>query len=113
MIDKKPALQWGSIGQTSANWTISIALTERHNRIILMGHNWAAFTIKYDTSTDYYTAISVSGSTATNHYFRFDNVTPSATVDIVITALQGSDTEARIGQLIITESIFNWGWEDL
>lgn len=107
LLDKKAILQWGSISKTSANWTIDIAITEAVDRIILMNHNFASFTIKYDTSNNFSTAISVSGSTATNHYFRFNSVTPSTNINIVVTALQGSDTIARLGQLIITETIFN------
>jgi len=107
MLDKKTALQWGSIGQTSANWTITVSITNAIDRIVLQNHNWASFTIKYDTSSNFSTAISVSGSTATNHYFRFNSVTPSATVDIVVTALQGSDTIARLGQIVLTETFFN------
>jgi hypothetical protein len=104
IFDKNVDRAWGSLGKASANYTITITITQAIDRLLILNHNWDSYTVKYNSGNDFSTPISISSSTATNHYFRFNSQVPT-TLEIVITALQGSDTIARVGQIVATETI--------
>lgn len=97
--------------QIDVNWIDEETLTD----IILIKHNWAAYTIQYwngSTYVDFSTAINVSGSTSETTQHRFDSVT-SSRIRIIITGTQTADDEKQLYQLIVTNQLLTGalnGW---
>jgi hypothetical protein len=100
LIDRNEDTKWYSTGDTTTPWTIvwTPDFATSINRIFVQGVNWATFTIKYNTSSDFSTAITATGSAETDFYFEFNAVSVT-NVTITITALQGTDTLASASQI--------------
>lgn len=100
---------WMTTGSTdAADTTLEIDFVDEWTigEILLIGHNFKAFTIKYDDSgwTDFTAAINeTTNSDSTTHF----SVTPVETskIQIIITGCQVVDAEKVLKQLIITKKL--------
>ena len=93
LINRNSEDQYVSVGASSGTRTITWTPTSAKtiNRIFLQSHNFDTFTIKYNTSSDFSTAISLSGNTNTNHYFEFNSVSvTSVTISVSVTMTVGA-----------------------
>lgn len=101
---------WITTGSTDAasttlevDWITGRDVTD----IILIKHNWKAYTIQYWnglTWTDFSTPISVSGSTDETTQHEFDSVEISR-IRIIITETQVTDDDKELYQLVVTNKI--------
>lgn len=107
LFDRNDELQYASIGATSGTrtitWTPSAATAI--TRIYLQNINWATFTVKYDTSSDFSSAISLSGNTKTNLYFEFNSVSVTNVV-FSVTATITSGEAIKAGQIYVGRELF-------
>jgi len=108
LYDRNTDFQWVSTGETSGTSTITYTPGSSKNArlICIQNHNWKAFTIKYNTSTDFSPAISVSGNTTvTNHFFL---VTEQAynTLDISVTDTITASELRKAGQIYVSEELY-------
>jgi hypothetical protein len=83
---------------------INMADTEYVDTIILIGHNFKAFTIQYLDTTwkDFSTAIAETTNTDATTEFTFTGVYTSQ-IKIIITGCQVVDADKQLKQLIITK----------
>lgn len=108
VFDRNKERQWSSVGEVAGTSTLTYTPGSSKNArlIAVQNHNLKAFTIKYNTSTDFSPAISVSGNTTeTSHFFlvteqAFNNVVVSITDTIT------AGETRKIGQLYISEEIY-------
>lgn len=91
---------------TGATETITITVSATISRLAIIASNLASFTVKYNTSSDFSTAIAISGSTHDNYYFEF-NSQAITNIVIAITATQGS-VPIKIGQVWIGTELFEF-----
>jgi hypothetical protein len=105
LIDRNDDTKWYSVGDATTPWSIVWTSATSINRIFVQGVNWATFTIKYNSGSDFSTPISVSESTRKNFYFEFNSVSVTS-VTITITALQGTDTLASATQIYFGTEYF-------
>lgn len=101
LIDRNPDYQYMSIGSTSGTrtitWTPSLSTPRTISRIFVQNINWDTFTIKYNTTSLFSTAISVVGNTKTSMYFEFNSVAITNVVISVFTTMTAGDV-IRCGQ---------------
>lgn len=93
----------------AANTQIDVDMSDARpiDRIILVGHNFKAFTIQYwngASYVDFSTAINETTNSDFVTEFIFDEVETSA-IRIIITGTQVADEQKILRQLIITKSI--------
>lgn len=107
LIDRNEDTKWYSIGDETTPWSIvwTPSTSTSINRIFVQGVNWATFTIKYNSSSNFSTPISISTSTKTNFYFEFNAVSVTS-ITINITALQGTDTFSSASQIYFGTEYF-------
>ena len=114
LLDKRPKLTHTTAGQTGSNATYIYAPTDSPSigRIIILGSNWQAFTITYDSGTAFSTAINVTNQSGGDFYFEFDNVTITADITITVTSTSPGGGEKTVGQIIFTRTLYtlpnNW-----
>jgi len=73
--------------------------------IILIEHNWDAYTIQYWTGSayaDFSTAINESSITTDTNHYNFDSVNTNK-IKIIIDSTQVADADKRLSQLIVTD----------
>ena len=93
----------------AANTQIDIDLGGENalDRIILVKHNFKAFTIQYHDGTsytDFSTAISETTNTDSTTEFTFDSVTIQL-IRIIVTGTQVADADKELYQLLICKSL--------
>lgn len=99
---------WMTTGSTdAANTTLEIDFNDvrEFDRIMILGHNLKAFTLKYwngSTWTNFSTAIAETANTATSNYYEFTKVL-SDKLQLIITGTQTPDVDKSIKQIIVTE----------
>lgn len=110
---------WSTTGSTdAANTQIDVDMTDTYtfDRILLVGHNFKAYTIQYHNGATYVnfsTAISESTNTNTTNEHQFTAVQASK-IRIIITGAQVVDADKYLKQLIICESIGQLqGWPEI
>ena len=62
LIDRNSERRWVAVGEGEAG-TITIALTQEIDTIVLLNTNALTFTVKYDTSTDFNPVVSQANAT--------------------------------------------------
>lgn len=92
-------------GTTLINWTPSSSQTI--SRIIIQNCNWKTFTIKYNSTSDFSTPISISNSTHENFYFEFNPVSVDS-IDIAITDTHTASDNRSVGQIIFATELMEW-----
>lgn len=107
LYDRNNEIQYSSIGETAGTstitWTPSSAKTV--DMIAVIGHNLSDFTIKYNTSLDFTSAIAVVSGTETSHLF----IVSSQSVTNIVITITGTITagETRnIGQIYFGERLY-------
>lgn len=101
---------WGTTDSNdAANTQIDVSFNElrEFNRIILVKHNFKAFTIQYyngSTYVDFSTAIAETTNTKDTNYYSFNAVECSA-IRIIITGTQTANDDKELRQLLICEEI--------
>jgi len=101
---------WLTTGSTDAADTeilIELGDTTNITDIILIDHNWKAYTIQYHNGTiftDFSVAINETVNTSTGTSYNFSSVSTTQ-LKIIIDSTQIVDADKRLGQLIITDRI--------
>jgi hypothetical protein len=108
IIDRNTDISYGSIGATTGTRTITFTFSSNKtiDRLIFQGVNWKNFTIKYNGSTDFTSAISGTNNTATELYYRVTKVTNVASVTISVTATMTTGDVVRCSEATLTESLY-------
>ena len=109
LLDKRTKIQHITNGQTGSNATYVYAPGDSPSisRILLQNTNWAAFTITYNSGTNFSTAINVSGATGGSFYFEFNAVTITD-ITITVTATSPAGAEKKVGQIIFSRSLYTF-----
>lgn len=108
--NRKNSSAWLTTGSTdAANTTLEVdwGSSKELNSIILIGHNFKAFTVQYWTGVawaDFSTAIAETTNTAETNYYSFDSVNTTK-IQIIITGTQVADADKILKQLIATDEI--------
>lgn len=101
---------WATTGSNdAANTTLVIDFIDNRefDSIMLLKHNFKAFTIKYwngSTWTDFSTAISETTNTQESNYYNFTLV-ESTKLQIIITGTQTADSDKFLRQLLVCEKL--------
>lgn len=110
MRDRKNNTGWFTFGSNdAANTQIDVDMVDAKNidHIILIKHNFAAYTIQYWNGaayTDFSTAINVSGNTAETTEHTFDSVNTTK-IRLIITGTIVANADKKCRQFIVTEKI--------
>lgn len=123
--DRRRYGKWESVGSSDATTEYLIVYFDEAktiDRLILVGHNFKAFTAQYyDGSAwqDFSSVVTKEGSHATisetdnektTSYYEFSSVSAER-VKVTITATQTADAEKSLRELIVTEEIGTFeGW---
>lgn len=97
----------GSDDAANTQYDIDLGEPRDINRILLLNHNFEAYTIQYKSGAsyvDFSTAISVSANTAASTYHEFNSVAAQE-IRIIVTACQTTDADKTISQIIVTTEI--------
>ena len=113
IFDRNRATTWqtnnAGTDATSATLRIVFSTTQTVSNIILMGINLRNFTIHPNTTTSNFTAaISETTNSATSLYYSFNTMTTIKDVVIVANSTQTADQEKQIGELIVTNLLYNF-----
>ena len=101
---------WLTTGSTdAANTTLEVLFGVGRDitDIILVKHNWKAFTIQYwngSSYVDFSTAINESANADETTHFNFDSVDTDR-IKIIITGCQVVDADKELYQLVITQGV--------
>ena len=110
MRNRKNSSAWITTDSSDAGTTtLIIDMTESRSmeKIIIIGHNFKAYTIKYwngSAYVDFSTAISEATYANTNSFHDFTSVSADK-IQIIITGTQVADEDKYIKQLIFTEEL--------
>lgn len=116
MRNRSNSSGWATTGSVdAANTTIEIDFNDlkEFNRIMLLGHNLKAFTLKYwDGSSwvDFSTPISETTNTAGSNYYEFDLV-ESRYLQLIITGTMTADADKTIKQILVCEFLGELSFE--
>ena len=108
LFDRNKEYQWSSVGEVSGTSTLTYTpgVSKNARLIGLQNHNLKAFTIKYNTSSDFSPAISVSGNTTETSHFWLVTEQAFNTLDISITDTIAAGETRKIGQLYVSEELY-------
>lgn len=114
--NRKNTSSWVTTGSDdTGNTTLIVDWSSARDidHIILVNHNFKAYTIKYwdgATYTDFPSAISSTNDTETTTKYEVTS-TSTSKIQIIITGTQIADSEKIMAQLIITEELGQFdGW---
>ena len=118
--DRKNYTAWMTTDSTdAANTQLDISLGDPRaiTNIILLGHNFKAYTIQYKNGIGAYqnfsTTIAPTNDTEDHSYYSFTEVN-ATDIRIIITGCQTVDADKILAQLIITKSIGQFtGWPQI
>ncbi len=103
----------GSLDSDITTLTCNFVNLATMTDIILIGHNFASYTVKYWNGSSYVNfspAISMSGDTASTTRFSFSTVNSTA-IQITINGTQIANSDKKLNQLIATQIIGQFtGW---
>lgn len=119
-IDKNPITNWrsvGSVDSTTETITITFPQTETIDRILLVKHNWKAYTVKYNllgVYTHFASVVGINGTSSSNitettyardtSYYEFTPVTTNS-IQITVTSTQTANEEKYISRIIATREL--------
>jgi hypothetical protein len=111
-LDRSNLTAWITSGSVDADaTTYDVDFGERRNisDVILIGHNFAAFTVKYSnddgaTWNDFSAPISVTGCQSEDSYFQVDKVAVQK-IRVAISGTQISNSDKYLYQFIATEKL--------
>lgn len=112
MLNRENQTAWVTVGSSDAsgtNFVVDMVDVKEINRLILVKHNWKAFTIQYwDTDlltyVDFSTPISETTNSDETTLFTFDTVFTDK-IKVIITGTQTADDEKILFQFIATKEI--------
>ena len=110
MRNRNQVSAWQTTGSTDAALTeiLSDMSDEREiDSIIIAGHNFKAFTVKYwdgGAFVDFSTPISETVNTETTNFFSFTKVSTKQ-IKIIVQGTQVVDDDKKITQLILTDNL--------
>ncbi len=120
MLDTNPITSWNSVGSSdivTETLTIRFGFESEINRILLINHNFKAYTIQYwngSTYVDFSNVYKLTGTVQSSitetvnandtSYYEFDTVTTTI-IKITITTTQVANDEKYIFQVIATKEL--------
>lgn len=115
--NRKNTSSWITTGTTDAGGNTTLTVNWGSDRdidhIILVNHNFKAYTIKYWNGSSYVNfATAINPSNDTNTTTKYNTASTSTSrIQIIVTATQTVDAEKKMAQLIVTEELGQFtGW---
>ena len=107
IYDRNNEIKYQTVGETAGTSTITWTpgSSKTVDMIAVIGHNWDTYTIKYNTSSDFTSAISESSYTFENSLYLVNSQAVNNIV-ISITATQTAGETRKAGQIYFGERLY-------